>query len=143
MKLKYFFFLIALGILACESDPDDFGSVGAEIYQLRTVNIPVTGLIIYERGLDITETLTLESDSTFVKERILESDSVLTSHGLYSKLRIDGKNFLKFEHEENNFLIKNCNQGLVEFMSIIDDTHIYNGSAATCNGPGYSYERIE
>ncbi len=105
--MRYFLLALIFGVFACDNEDDFFVNQDQKTYKLRAINVGLTGQIIYERGLDFSETITLKKDSTFIKERFFKNDTVLVSKGFYSQIRSNSQNFFKFEHNIENVLIQN------------------------------------
>jgi hypothetical protein len=85
------------------------------------------------------ESYTLQSDSTFVKER--RGDKQLEATGRYKIVDIGDEQFIEFSYDEASEIIGSCLAGNKETLRLADGK-LY-GTWQACDGPGLTYERMK
>ncbi|MDL5514826.1 hypothetical protein QSE00_23655 [Arenibacter sp. M-2] len=142
MKALLLIFLIIYAITACETKDEVVVNIKDNFYELQYIDAGLSGQIIEKEDLDFNEYIEFFPDSTFVKQRIY-MDSTSIAKGNYNYLVNDEYMYLKLTYEIDTYLIQSCGRILHEYMKILGENEIFNGSYLPCDGPGYYYQRIK
>ncbi|WP_421824268.1 hypothetical protein [Flagellimonas oceanensis] len=132
--------MVLMVLVACDSTDEGMGLGPEGYYELSSVNSGMSGLIVDREDLDFSESIEFFADSTFVKNRVY-ADSSSTASGNYSSLVMDGHDYLKLQYDNDTYLIQSCGPHLEEYLRVLNETEIFNGSYLPCDGPGYHYIR--
>ncbi len=125
-------------LIACDNQNEVHDKDNVEFYELRSINTGLSGQIIEKEDLDFTEYIEFFNDSTFVKQRIYQ-DSTSTAKGRFSYYDDNDYDYLKLTYSKDTYLIQSCEKTLIEYLRILNENEIFNGSYLPCDGPGYFY----
>jgi len=151
---KRILFLATLGLLFSCNEDENTNEVESDIlgtWELTTKQGNGFGLQIDQADLEtpmpvveleFQENYTLFSDNTFIKSRqINESISEASGNFEYQTIS-NNEEFLILTYETDNAIIESgCISGLKEWV-LVDDNLLINDSIA-CDGPTYTYQKVE
>ena len=134
--------VIATVCCSCSSSSETAHFELEMYYELTSLNSGMSGEILDKEELDFRESIEFFPDSTFIKQRVYQ-DSTSTAFGKYDSVNSGGNDYLKLNYSDDTYLIQSCGNSLVEHLSILSESEIYNGGYLLCDGPGYYYTRTK
>lgn len=131
---------------AC-SDSDDAVNVFdidsfPQRWELTTMIGSIPGAVFEDDELLWQETITLKSDGSFIKVRLIDNKR-LEGTGSFVFSEENNDMYLTLEFDSETDLIESCSGEKITESFFMPTTNLLSGGSAPCDGPGLFYERIE
>lgn len=137
------FLLVVFFLGSCSRDDSDkvlidFPRSLPQKFALESIVNFSNGTSATEDELPWKETLTLMPDSTFIKQRIYNLDSIISVNGTFSYEITSENKLIQMIYNTNSNLSNNCDGSVYEGLKMISQ-YSFSSSKAICDGPTFVY----